>query len=144
MKPTKSLATAPPDVLLKISFWISAGLNGSQTHVCNKSLIFTTKLFSRWQHLQSCYFWFVMTSSKILIYDYLTKFSHNINKAILKSLCKFQVDIQINALFATVQSLKISIHIYWDSHVGWQINAYQPVFPLTLQKILQLLWPLTL
>ena len=47
------------------------------------------------------YSWFAMTSSKIKI-RFLTEFLHNINNAVLNDLCKFQVDIPINARVAAV------------------------------------------
>ena len=38
--------------------------------------------------------------------DFLTKFLHNVNNPVLKGLCKFQVDISINARVTSVQRLE--------------------------------------
>ena len=43
------------------------------------------------------YFWLAVTSSKFKLMTLVTKFLHNVNSPILKGLCKFQVDIPINA-----------------------------------------------
>ena len=49
-----------------------------------------------------------MMSSKIWIWiiDFLTKFLHNVSSPVLKRLCKFQVDIPINARVTAVQNLE--------------------------------------
>ena len=80
-----------------------------------------------------------MTSSKIFIDDILTKFFYNVNKPILKGLCKFQVDIHLNARVAAVHSLEnllqeISIHLYCGSHVGGQKDGHQPIFPRNMKN----------
>ena len=51
-----------------------------------------------------------MTSAKVRIDDFLTKFSHNVDKPILKDLCKFQVDMPVNARVRAVQNLENPIH----------------------------------
>ena len=55
--------------------------------------------------------WFAKTSSKIKLTTFLTKSLHNVNNPILKVLCKFQVDISINARVTTVQSLE-NLHTF--------------------------------
>ena len=57
-----------------------------------------------WWEKVLCYFLkvafvvaFAMTSSKFRTMTFWKTFLHNVNKPILKSLCKFQVDIPINA-----------------------------------------------
>ena len=71
---------------------------------------------SRWEKVL-CYFLkvafvvaFAMTSSKFRTMIFWKTFLHNVNKPILKSLCKFQVDIPINArldnLYAFVEANK--------------------------------------
>ena len=47
----------------------------------------------------------------------------------MKVLCKFQIDIPINARVTAVQSLKDSIQLYCGSHDGGQKNGHQPIFP---------------
>ena len=76
--------------------------------------------------------WFAMMSSKIEINSFSEKKLHNVNNPILKYLCKFQVDIPINARIIAVQSLEHLNTFICDSHVGRQKNAHQPTFPYTI------------
>ena len=43
-----------------------------------------------------------MTSSKIEINDFFTKFLHNVNNPVLKGFCKFQVNIPKNGLYREI------------------------------------------
>ena len=67
---------------------------------------------------------------------FFTKFLQNVNKPILKGLCKFQVDVprvmQVMQELGQFKVLKISIHLYCGSHVGGQKNALQPIFPYNI------------
>ena len=64
-----------------------------------------------------------MTSSKMQINEFLTKFLHNVCNLVLKSFCKFQADIPINARVTAVESLE-NLRIF-----GRQKDAYPPIFP---------------
>ena len=56
--------------------------------------------------MAAVYLWFARTSSKIKINDFSDKTLHNVDNAILKNLCKFQVDVPINTRVIAVQSLE--------------------------------------
>ena len=59
-----------------------------------------------------------MTSSKVKLTTFWTKFLCNIDNTVFKGLCKSQVDIPTNVRVVAVQSLEISIHLYCGSHKG--------------------------
>ena len=88
-----------------------------------------------------------MTPSKIYINDFLTKFLHDVGKLVLKGLCKFQVDIPINARVTVVQSLENNtfkyIYIVAAMLVGIRLPT-SPFFPYNIIKNSPPSWPITL
>ena len=76
---------------------------------------------------------------------FFTKFLHNVNNPVLKALCKFQVDIPINARVTAVQNLEnLHTYLYCGSHVGRQKNDHQTIFSYNITGNSPLLWSATL
>ena len=71
--------------------------------------------------------WFSMTSSKILINDFLQNFC-NVN--VLKGFCKFRVDISINARIKTVQNSGTYPYIYTVAAMLVDKRMPASLFPL--------------
>ena len=58
----------------------------------------------------------------------MTKLLHNVRNAVLKGICKFEIDTPKNARTTVVQSLEDPIHLYCGSPVSEQKNALHPIF----------------
>ena len=62
----------------------------------------------------------------------MTKLLHIVNNPILKYLCKFQVNIPINARIIAVESLKdLYTFILWQP-CWWAKERPQPIFPYNI------------
>ena len=91
--------------------------------------------------------WLAMMSSKILIKEFSKKkLLHNVNNPNLKNIGKFQVDMPLNARVIAVQSPENSYTFILLQPCLWAKECWAtiPFSHITQQKIIQLLWLITL
>ena len=69
---------------------------------------------------------------KFKLTTFWTKFWHNLNNPILKNLCKFQVDIPINAKSTAVQSFENLHTLILRQPWWWAWEHPQPIFPYNI------------
>ena len=71
---------------------------------------------------------FLVCNDVIKNLNFRIKFLHNVNDSILKVLCKFQVDLSINARVRTVHSLD-NLHTFILRQPYWCMGKRMPTSP---------------